>query len=189
MDHAGAQLSGARCHGQARAAIVDARRALAGDPDKLRHLDQSIAVGSAAAAASAHTRRSPDAATARTERRRRRGASDMSTEQRTTRIRGMVARRRAAQAGWFGPRGWLRLLRAYAVLGRAIEPAPPSPTPAARWLAIPTSCGRSMRLCPVDRNPSGHPATAGCAAVDRSPGRARQTSPPRTICPPISATP
>ncbi len=109
---------------QARAAAGDARRALAGDPDKLRRLEEFIAheaAASAAPAAGAAPPPAPSAAPASPP-----GpsaadiaaASEMSPEQQETMIRGMVARLagRLQQDG-SDVEGWLRLLRAYMVLG------------------------------------------------------------------------
>jgi cytochrome c-type biogenesis protein CcmH len=101
---------------QAGAAVADARRALAGDPDKLRHLEESIAQESLVAVAPEQQRPpqpGPSAADMA-------AANDMSAEQRSTMIRGMVARLadRLKQDG-SDVEGWLRLLRAYAVLGDA----------------------------------------------------------------------
>jgi cytochrome c-type biogenesis protein CcmH len=102
---------------QARAAADDARRALAGDPAKLRQIDDFVAGGSQSsgnpAAAVAPPRQQPGPSAADVT-----AASDMSPEQRTTMIRGMVARlaERLKQDG-SDVEGWLRLLRSYAVLG------------------------------------------------------------------------
>ena len=104
---------------QARAAAAEARRALASEPDKLRYFDETIAreaAGTPAPSAGAAPKPQPqqpgpsaaDVA----------AANDMSPEQRNTMIRGMVARlaERLKQDG-SDVEGWLRLLRAYAVLG------------------------------------------------------------------------
>ena len=105
---------------QARVAADDARRALAGDPDKLRRLEEYVAQESVAGAGPAASAPPPSVAPAPP------GpsaadiaaASEMSPEQQETMIRGMVARLagRLKQDG-SDVEGWLRLLRAYMVLG------------------------------------------------------------------------
>jgi cytochrome c-type biogenesis protein CcmH len=101
---------------QARTAIGDARRALAGDPDKLRRVNEFIALesppsGNPAVAAAPPPSPGPSAADVA-------AANEMPPEQRNTMVRGMVARlaERLKQDG-SDVEGWLRLLRAYMVLG------------------------------------------------------------------------
>jgi cytochrome c-type biogenesis protein CcmH len=102
---------------QARTATADARRALAGEPDKLRHFNDSVAREAAAASApsagATATPQQPGPSAADIA-----AANEMSPEQRNTMIRGMVTRlaERLKQDG-SDVEGWLRLLRAYAVLG------------------------------------------------------------------------
>jgi cytochrome c-type biogenesis protein CcmH len=104
-------------HDKARNAADDARRALAGDPAKLRRIDEFVAGGSssptppAVAAVPPPPMPGPSAADVK-------AADDMSPDQRNTMIRGMVARlaERLKQDG-SDVEGWLRLLRSYIVLG------------------------------------------------------------------------
>jgi cytochrome c-type biogenesis protein CcmH len=99
---------------KARAAVRDARRALANDPDKLRRIDEMagrsahVEPNAAPAAPAAPGPSAEDVA----------AASKMSPEQRNEMVRGMVARlaERLKQDG-SDVEGWLRLLRAYKVLG------------------------------------------------------------------------
>jgi cytochrome c-type biogenesis protein CcmH len=104
---------------QARTAIGDARRALAGDPDKLRRVNEFIALesqpsGNPAVAATPPPPPTPPGPSAADVA----AANEMPPEQRNTMVRGMVARlaERLKQDG-SDVEGWLRLLRAYMVLG------------------------------------------------------------------------
>jgi cytochrome c-type biogenesis protein CcmH len=100
---------------KARSATEEARRALAGDPAKLRRIEELVAGGSQppnpAAVASAPPMPGPSTADVK-------AANDMSADQRNTMIRGMVARlaERLKQDG-SDVESWLRLLRSYMVLG------------------------------------------------------------------------
>ena len=100
---------------QARKAVGDARVALASDPDKLRQVDEFVArelqPRSGVPAAAAAPQPGPSASEVA-------AANEMSPEQRNTMIRGMVSRlaERLKQDG-SDVEGWLRLLRAYMVLG------------------------------------------------------------------------
>jgi cytochrome c-type biogenesis protein CcmH len=102
---------------KARAAAADARRALAGDPGKLRQFEEFMARqtqpsgGTAVASTPQSQPPGPSAADVS-------AANEMTPEQRNTMIRGMVARlaERLKQDG-SDVEGWLRLLRSYTVLG------------------------------------------------------------------------
>jgi cytochrome c-type biogenesis protein CcmH len=100
---------------QATSATDDARRALAGDPEKLRQFNGAIGGGQSVVradpAATVAPQPGPSAGDIA-------AANEMSTEQRNTMIKGMVARlaERLKQDG-SDVEGWLRLLRAYMVLG------------------------------------------------------------------------
>ncbi|MCX7310905.1 MAG: c-type cytochrome biogenesis protein CcmI [Alphaproteobacteria bacterium] len=110
---------------QARAAADEARQALASDPEKLKLLNESIvremaqpAVPAVAAAPPRPVAPSPAQVAPGPSAADMAAANDLSPEQRNTMIRGMVARlaERLKQDG-SDVEGWLRLLRAYMVLG------------------------------------------------------------------------
>ncbi len=96
---------------KAQAAIADAQRALAGDPDKLKVFAEGAGINPPAAPAPAAAMPGPSAADVA-------AAGNMSAEDRGAMIRGMVARL-AGKLKEDGSdlAGWQRLLRAYMVLG------------------------------------------------------------------------
>jgi cytochrome c-type biogenesis protein CcmH len=103
---------------KAAAAIADARRALASNPDKLRQFaestEQSVPAGAKASAAPTVSAVSPPGPSAADIA----AAAQMSPDQKNQMISGMVARLadKLKQDG-SDVDGWLRLLRAYMVLG------------------------------------------------------------------------
>ena len=150
---------------QARTATAEARQALAGEPDKLRHFNDSVAREAAAASA-------PSAGTTPTPQPQQPGpsaadiaaANKMSPEQRNTMIRGMVTRlaERLKQDG-SDVEGWLRLLRAYAVLGEQ-DKARSAADDARRALA-----GDPAKLRRIDELMAGGSPSLNSPAVASSP--------------------
>ena len=103
---------------KAEAAMADARRALANDPDKLRQLTAATATGAAAPAAPAMPSVPPSAGAPGPSAADIAAAAKINPDQQNQMIRGMVARLadKLKQDG-SDVEGWQRLLRAYMVLG------------------------------------------------------------------------
>jgi cytochrome c-type biogenesis protein CcmH len=109
---------------KAQAAIADARRALAGDPDKLRRFAESVegavptAPAAPAAAAPGPMPLGPSAALPGPNAADIAAAQKLAPDQQNQMISGMVARlAERLKTDGSDVEGWLRLLRAYKVLG------------------------------------------------------------------------
>ncbi len=103
---------------KAQAAIADARRALAGEPDKLRDFAGRVEGGEATAPAAPQTPPAPVAAAPGPSAEDVAAASGMGEKDRGEMIRSMVARLAdRLKVNGDDIEGWQRLLRAYMVLG------------------------------------------------------------------------
>jgi cytochrome c-type biogenesis protein CcmH len=109
---------------KAQAAIADARRALAGDPDKLRRFAEGVegavptAPAAPAAAAPGPIPLGPSAALPGPNAADIAAAQKLAPDQQNQMISGMVARlAERLKTDGSDVEGWLRLLRAYKVLG------------------------------------------------------------------------